>query len=104
MASACWRNTRVGKEKASVSDTEENEVLVRRLFDAQTTGDLAALEETMTLDFVAHGGFDQERSRGARGMPLGFMPGMLYEQKEIVLDASEATFFYSDGLVEAPRP
>ncbi len=46
-----------------MSDTEENKALVRRLFDAQTTGDLAALEETMALDFVAHGGFDHERSR-----------------------------------------
>jgi serine phosphatase RsbU (regulator of sigma subunit) len=37
----------------------------------------------------------------ARGMPLGLMPGMSYEQKEIVLDAGEAALFYSDGLVEA---
>jgi serine phosphatase RsbU (regulator of sigma subunit) len=40
----------------------------------------------------------------ARGMPLGLMPGMSYEQKEIVLDAGEATLFYSDGLVEAHDP
>jgi serine phosphatase RsbU (regulator of sigma subunit)/predicted ester cyclase len=37
----------------------------------------------------------------ARGMPLGLMPGMGYEEKEIVLDAGEAALFYSDGLVEA---
>src|SRR5829696_55997 len=37
----------------------------------------------------------------ARGMPLGLMPGMSYEEKEIVLDAGEAALFYSDGLVEA---
>jgi serine phosphatase RsbU (regulator of sigma subunit) len=37
----------------------------------------------------------------ARGMPLGLMPGMSYEQKEIELDAGEAALFYSDGLVEA---
>ena len=37
----------------------------------------------------------------ARGMPLGLMPGMSYEQKEIVLDVGEGVFFYSDGLVEA---
>jgi serine phosphatase RsbU (regulator of sigma subunit)/predicted ester cyclase len=37
----------------------------------------------------------------ARGMPLGLMPDMSYEEKEIVLDAGEATLFYSDGLVEA---
>jgi serine phosphatase RsbU (regulator of sigma subunit) len=40
----------------------------------------------------------------ARGMPLGLMPGMSYEEKEIVLDAGEGVFFYSDGLVEAHDP
>jgi serine phosphatase RsbU (regulator of sigma subunit) len=40
----------------------------------------------------------------ARGMPLGLMPGMSYEEKEIVLDASDSAFFYSDGLVEAHDP
>ncbi len=42
---------------------EKNKALVRRFFEVQTKGDLAALEDTMTLDFVAHGGFDRERSR-----------------------------------------
>jgi serine phosphatase RsbU (regulator of sigma subunit)/ketosteroid isomerase-like protein len=37
----------------------------------------------------------------ARGMPLGLMPGMSYEEKEIVLEEGEAALFYSDGLVEA---
>ena len=37
-------------------------------------------------------------------MPLGLMPGMSYEEKEIVLDAGEAALFYSDGLVEAHDP
>jgi serine phosphatase RsbU (regulator of sigma subunit) len=40
----------------------------------------------------------------ARGMPLGLMPGMSYEQKEIFLHAGEAALFYSDGLVEAHDP
>jgi serine phosphatase RsbU (regulator of sigma subunit) len=40
----------------------------------------------------------------ARGMPLGLMPGMSYEENEIVLDAGEAALFYSDGLVEAHDP
>jgi serine phosphatase RsbU (regulator of sigma subunit)/predicted ester cyclase len=40
----------------------------------------------------------------ARGMPLGLMPGMRYEEKEVVLEAGEATLFYSDGLVEAHNP
>ena len=40
----------------------------------------------------------------ARGMPLGLMPGMGYEEKEIVLEAGEVTLLYSDGLVEAHDP
>jgi serine phosphatase RsbU (regulator of sigma subunit) len=40
----------------------------------------------------------------ARGMPLGLMPGMEYEEQEIVLDAGEVALFYSDGLVEAHHP
>jgi serine phosphatase RsbU (regulator of sigma subunit)/predicted ester cyclase len=49
------------------------------------------------------GGGDAEELR-ARGMPLGLMPGMYYEEKEIVLDDGEAALFYSDGLVEAHDP
>ena len=37
-------------------------------------------------------------------MPLGLMPGMSYEQKEIVLDGGAGALFYSDGLVEAHDP
>jgi serine phosphatase RsbU (regulator of sigma subunit) len=37
-------------------------------------------------------------------MPLGLMPGMGYEEKEIELDVGEGVFFYSDGLVEAHDP
>ena len=40
----------------------------------------------------------------ARGMPLGLMPGMGYEEKEIVLEKGESVLFYSDGLVEAHDP
>jgi serine phosphatase RsbU (regulator of sigma subunit) len=43
---------------------------------------------------------DAEELR-ARGMPLGLMPEMSYEEKEIVLDAGDSVLFYSDGLVEA---
>jgi serine phosphatase RsbU (regulator of sigma subunit) len=40
----------------------------------------------------------------ARGMPLGLMPQMSYEEKEIVLERGESILFYSDGLVEAHDP
>ena len=37
----------------------------------------------------------------ATGMPLGLMPSMTYEEKEIRLLPGESVLFYSDGLVEA---
>jgi serine phosphatase RsbU (regulator of sigma subunit)/predicted ester cyclase len=40
----------------------------------------------------------------ARGMPLGLMPGMHYEQKEIVLQKGDSALLYTDGLVEAHGP
>jgi serine phosphatase RsbU (regulator of sigma subunit)/predicted ester cyclase len=40
----------------------------------------------------------------ARGMPLGLMPQMGYEQKEIALQSGDSVLFYSDGLVEAHDP
>jgi predicted ester cyclase len=50
-----------------------------------------------------HRNGDAEELR-ARGMPLGLMPGMGYEEKETILDAGESALFYSDGLVEAHNP
>ena len=35
----------------------------------------------------------------ATGMPLGLMPGMSYEEKEVALLPGESVLFYSDGLV-----
>src|SRR5215212_7875155 len=40
----------------------------------------------------------------ARGMPLGLMPNMSYEQKGITLEPGESVLLYSDGLVEAHNP
>jgi serine phosphatase RsbU (regulator of sigma subunit)/predicted ester cyclase len=40
----------------------------------------------------------------ARGMPLGLMPAMSYEEKETTLHVGEAALLYSDGLVEAHDP
>jgi serine phosphatase RsbU (regulator of sigma subunit) len=37
-------------------------------------------------------------------MPLGLMPGMSYEEKEIVLGPGEGVLFYTDGLIEAHNP
>ena len=40
----------------------------------------------------------------ARGMPLGLMPGMPYEEKESVLVPGEGVVFCTDGLIEAHSP
>jgi predicted ester cyclase len=66
------------------------------------SGTLSYANAGHDLPYLWHGG-DCEELR-ARGMPLGLMPAMSYEEKEIVLDAGEAALFYSDGLVEAHDP
>ena len=48
-----------------------------------------------------NGGAEELR---ARGMPLGLMPSMGYEEQETILEAGESALFYSDGLVEAHDP
>jgi serine phosphatase RsbU (regulator of sigma subunit) len=40
----------------------------------------------------------------ARGMPLGLMPAMSYEEGEVTLEEDQGVLFYSDGLVEAHDP
>lgn len=54
------------------------------------------------LPYWRHGGRADELH--ATGMPLGLMPGMDYEEKEIVLSPGESILLYSDGLVEAHNP
>jgi serine phosphatase RsbU (regulator of sigma subunit) len=50
-----------------------------------------------------HRNGDAEELR-ARGMPLGLMPEMSYEEKETIVHSGEAALLYSDGLVEAHDP
>jgi len=40
----------------------------------------------------------------ARGMPLGLLPNMHYEQHEVTLEPGDCVLLYSDGLVEAHSP
>src|SRR3954451_8161623 len=40
----------------------------------------------------------------ARGMPLGLMPGMVYEEKDAILAPGESVLLHSDGVVEAHDP
>ena len=66
------------------------------------SGSFAYANAGHDLPYVRRGGDAEELM--ARGMPLGLMPGMTYEEKERVLEAGEAALFYSDGLVEAHNP
>jgi predicted ester cyclase len=54
------------------------------------------------LPYLHHDG-DAKELR-ARGMPLGLMSSMGYEEMELVLEAGDRVLFYSDGLVEAHDP
>jgi len=67
------------------------------------SGSLSYANAGHDLPFLRRVGGDAEELR-AKGMPLGLMPKMSYEEKEIVLYAGEAALFYSDGLVEAHNP
>jgi PAS domain S-box-containing protein len=66
------------------------------------TGSLTYANAGHDLPYLHRNG-DAEELR-ARGMPLGLMPGMSYEEREVVVDAGESVLFYSDGLVEAHDP
>jgi serine phosphatase RsbU (regulator of sigma subunit)/ketosteroid isomerase-like protein len=54
------------------------------------------------LPYLWHDGAAEELR--ARGMPLGLMPGMSYEEGEASLKEGNCVLFYSDGLVEAHDP
>jgi serine phosphatase RsbU (regulator of sigma subunit) len=66
------------------------------------TGSFAYANAGHDLPYVRRGGYAEELM--ARGMPLGLMPGMSYEEKEIILGEGDRALFYSDGLVEAHNP
>jgi steroid delta-isomerase-like uncharacterized protein len=55
------------------------------------------------LPYIRRSGEDTQELR-ARGMPLGMMPEMSYEEKEASLREGDSVLFYSDGLVEAHDP
>jgi serine phosphatase RsbU (regulator of sigma subunit) len=66
------------------------------------SGSLTYANAGHDLPYLWHGGHCEELR--ARGMPLGLMAGMSYEEKEIIFEAGEAALLYSDGLVEAHDP
>jgi steroid delta-isomerase-like uncharacterized protein len=66
------------------------------------SGSLTYANAGHDLPYLCRNGEAEELT--ARGMPLGLMPGMSYEEKETILQAGEAALLYSDGLVEAHGP
>jgi serine phosphatase RsbU (regulator of sigma subunit)/predicted ester cyclase len=117
MATTCGMLQAVSQALDSSSSGEVlsrvNETLVARIpTNMFVTCFYAILEpESGSLSY-ANAGHDLpylRRSGGAeelraRGMPLGLMPGMHYEQKEIVLQKGDSALLYTDGLVEAHDP
>ena len=66
------------------------------------TGHLRFANAGHDLPYVkTAGGVEELR---ARGMPLGLMPGMAYEEKETLLAPGESVLLHSDGIVEAHDP
>jgi PAS domain S-box-containing protein len=66
------------------------------------TGRLQYANAGHDLPYVRHSAGVSELR--ATGMPLGLMPDMSYEEKEITLQPGESILLYSDGLVEAHSP
>ena len=56
------------------------------------------------LPYLNRSGDDDAEELRARGMPLGLMPAMSYEEGEVSLGEGNCVLFYSDGLVEAHNP
>jgi PAS domain S-box-containing protein len=71
------------------------------LLDSRT-GRLQYANAGHDLPYLCHA--DGVSKLRATGMPLGLMPGMGYEQKEITLMPGDSLLLYSDGLVEAHDP
>ena len=69
------------------------------IFDPRS-GRLSYANAGHDLPYLHHRSGDAEELR-ARGMPLGLMPRMSYEEKESVLAPGERVLFYTDGLIEA---
>ena len=66
------------------------------------TGQLQYANAGHGLPYLRHA--DGVSKLRATGMPLGLMPNMSYENKEIILKPRESVLLYSDGLVEAHDP
>jgi serine phosphatase RsbU (regulator of sigma subunit) len=66
------------------------------------SGHLVYANAGYDLPNLRHSGAAQELR--ARGMPLGLMPGMEYDEGRVSLSEGNCVLFYTDGLVEAHDP
>src|SRR5215203_5188500 len=69
--------------------------------DPIVSGHLSYANAGQTLPCCKRHNEDQADELRARGMPLGLMPSMSYEEKETTLVPRDAVLFCTDGLVEA---
>jgi serine phosphatase RsbU (regulator of sigma subunit)/predicted ester cyclase len=70
----------------------------------EESGHLSYANAGHTLPCSKRRNEDQVDELSARGMPLGLMPSMPYEEKETTLAPGDVVLFCSDGLVEAHNP
>src|ERR671911_234743 len=70
----------------------------------EESGSLSYANAGHTLPCCKRHNEDQADELRARGMPLGLMPGMPYEEKETTLAPGDVVLLYTDGLVEAHDP
>jgi len=68
------------------------------------SGSLTYANAGHDLPYLNRSGDDDAEELRARGMPLGLMPEMSYEEGEVSLREGNCILFYSDGLVEAHDP
>jgi serine phosphatase RsbU (regulator of sigma subunit)/predicted ester cyclase len=68
------------------------------------SGHLRCANAGHDLPYLHRNGGDDTAELRVRGMPLGLMPAMEYEEKETILEAGDSALFYTDGLVEAHDP
>jgi serine phosphatase RsbU (regulator of sigma subunit)/anti-sigma regulatory factor (Ser/Thr protein kinase) len=65
-------------------------------------GEMVFANAGHNLPILQHDG--QVSQLVARGMPLGLLPGMEYEEKVVRLEMGDRLLIYSDGLIEAHNP
>ena len=68
------------------------------------SGTLSYANAGHDLPYIRRRSGEEAEELRARGMPLGMMPEMSYEEKEASLREGDSVLFYSDGLVEAHDP